>query len=144
MDTVEILSQSKRRRWVDFKGVFAIDRLPSNVKLPAGFVINLDKHNEPGSHWVSIFVNKLGQAFYFDSFGMKPTATVQEWIDKNHFKLSFYNKIKLQNEHFYNCGHFALAFLDFVFNKNDGKTFSEKYKAIKNRDIAVIKYIQSW
>lgn len=39
-------------------------------KFKIGVIFNLDKHYEPGSHWVSLFVNlKKNYIFYFDSTG---------------------------------------------------------------------------
>ena len=38
-----------------FRGVYAMDRLPCNRR-PGLYVINMDNHNEPGSHWVAVYV----------------------------------------------------------------------------------------
>lgn len=39
-------------------------------KTKIGIVFNLDKHNEPGSHWVSMFIDmEHNLVFYFDSAG---------------------------------------------------------------------------
>ena len=49
---------------------FSLKKQLANKKTKIGFVFNLDKHNEPGSHWVSLFVdmdNKI--IYYFDSGG---------------------------------------------------------------------------
>lgn len=43
-----------------------------------GMVFNLDPHDKPGSHWVSMFVDmKNGGIYYFDSVGTYPPKEVQ-------------------------------------------------------------------
>jgi len=56
-----------------------------------GFIINLDKHDEPGSHWTSIFMcinpslESYG-AYYYDSVARFPPEQVKSWVDR--FKAS--------------------------------------------------------
>lgn len=51
-----------------FKGVYPSDRIPKLNILKQYAIINLDKSNEPGSHWVSI-AWKNGNIYLYDSFG---------------------------------------------------------------------------
>ena len=46
-----------------FKGVFARDSLPHPVT-SGYYIVNLDRHDEPGSHWVAIC-----DEIFYDSFG---------------------------------------------------------------------------
>ena len=55
-----------------FRGVFAINRLPT--RQPGAYVINLDRHDEPGSHWVVVFDDGK-RVEYFDSYGLPPSIT---------------------------------------------------------------------
>ena len=56
-----------------------------------GFVLNLDKHNESGSHWVALYTNlKNKQIYFFDSYGYKPKTEIVKlmsiiayWINSN-------------------------------------------------------------
>jgi hypothetical protein len=46
-----------------------------------GVIFNLDKHTQPGSHWVAMYAqfspeNKNGEIAYWDSYGMKPNPEV--------------------------------------------------------------------
>jgi hypothetical protein len=42
-----------------------------------GVIFNLDPHNKPGSHWVSMFCDlKAKGIYYFDSYGMVPPREV--------------------------------------------------------------------
>lgn len=52
-----------------------------NITPKIGMVINLDKHDEPGSHWVALYANlKNNKIYYFDSFGKKPGKKVTNFI----------------------------------------------------------------
>ena len=49
-----------------FNGVYSRNNLPNEIKKGA-YVINLDEHENSGTHWVSLFV-KTNEAIYFYSF----------------------------------------------------------------------------
>ena len=52
-------------------------------KAKIGIIFNLDKHNEPGSHWVCAFINmKQKAAYYFDSYGYPPPPEVVELLKR--------------------------------------------------------------
>jgi len=54
-----------------FLGVFPCDKLPEKQD---GFVIcNEDRHTEPGSHWVCIFLQPNKRAEFFNSNGKPPS-----------------------------------------------------------------------
>ena len=44
-----------------FRGVYAIDRLPIRAQTSAAYVINMDNHDEPGSHWIAVFVINMAE-----------------------------------------------------------------------------------
>ncbi len=48
-----------------------------------GMVINLDPHDQPGSHWVSLYADlDKNQIYFFDSFGKKPRKKIKKFINK--------------------------------------------------------------
>jgi len=48
-----------------------------------GMVINLDPHDKPGSHWVSLYANfDKNQIYFFDSFAKKPRKKIKKFINK--------------------------------------------------------------
>lgn len=48
-----------------------------------GMVINLDPHDKPGSHWVSLYTNfDKNQIYFFDSVGKKPRKKIKKFINK--------------------------------------------------------------
>ena len=50
-----------------FNGVYSRNNLPKKIKKGA-YVINLDEHENTGTHWIALFV-KTNEVIYFDSFG---------------------------------------------------------------------------
>jgi len=105
-------------------------------------IFNLDKHNEPGSHWVSMFVDlNEGCNYFFDSFGHKPVNEIQilmnrikeqvdELIKKNEYKIknsefkNIVNSTEYQEDG-HSCGLYSI---DFMVRFIEGGS----YKKIKN------------
>lgn len=78
-----ILTQDKTTRGT-FDGVFAEDRLPSCIRRPSSYVVNFDKANQPGSHWVAIYFDGCGNCEYFDSYGIEPKKNnIRDFIKRN-------------------------------------------------------------
>jgi hypothetical protein len=85
------------------------------------FVFNLDEHDEPGSHWVSLFVN-LNKSkpiiYYFDSVGDTPPQQIIKLIDnikaqgkKSNIDFVYnYNKQQHQTSTT-ECGMYTLYFI---------------------------------
>ena len=54
-----------------FEGVYALDKVPTNLQHNAIYVINLDKSKEKGSHWTALKIDRE-QVIYFDSLARPP------------------------------------------------------------------------
>lgn len=94
-----------------FGGVFASDTLPVAKKHFVSFIVNLDDHTLPGSHWVSIyFKNRI--AFYFDSYGRCPPKSILNFMQKNCDDV-YFNNVQVQNYFTTSCGYFCLFFILF-------------------------------
>ena len=52
----------------EFNGVFSRNNLHKTMK-DGAYVINLDEHEDVGTHWIALFCNK-NELVYFDSFGV--------------------------------------------------------------------------
>jgi len=111
-----------------------------------GFITNLDKHNESGSHWTSTFIildpeNASYGAHYYDSTVKKTPAYIEIFINrikkqclelypKKEFKIT-YNKKKHQRKNT-ECGVFSMIFqirwINFLLND---KNFSKNPDAPK-------------
>ena len=61
-------------------------------KTKLGIIFNLDKHDDPGSHWVSTYFDfKKCKIIYFDSVGVAPPKMI----------LNFLNKMKKKCQEYY-------------------------------------------
>lgn len=94
-----------------FGGVFASDSLPIYKNNFSSYIINLDAHTLPGSHWTAVFFTSNAQAFYFDSFGHKPKNKNILNFMKRNASMIYYNKICVQDYYSVTCGYYCLFFL---------------------------------
>lgn len=64
-------------------GDINFNELERQGKHKIGLVINLDEHNQTGSHWVSLYTDlKKKQVYFFDSVGRKPVKKIRKFINK--------------------------------------------------------------
>lgn len=101
-------------------------------------ILNLDRHNKKGSHWVSCFINNVTKSVeYFDSLGKEPNKYIREFLfnfEENYtFKI---NKIAFQDKSNL-CGLYACW---FIINKLEGKTF-EEIQELNVSDKKMYKYL---
>jgi hypothetical protein len=130
-----------------------LDSLLNSGKYRLGFIFNLDKHNQSGSHWVAMFADILkGHIYYIDSVGeppMKEFVALMNKIKKfclsssreNYCRKNPQNEIcksitdfkkidlrysKTQHQHGGSeCGVYAI---NFILRWLDGETFDELTK----------------
>lgn len=97
-------------------GVFSKDELPKK-KYDGFYIINMqdseDKYGNPlpGTHWTAFFKWK-GQSIYFDSFGIVPPKSVNNFLPKP----IMYNSQQIQAIESTCCGWFAVYFGHYLFN----------------------------
>lgn len=122
---------------------FNLKKLLDTKKTRFGLVLNLDKHNEPGSHWVSIFCNldpssKQYGLCFFDSGGTPPLPLIKKFIktiwdevkqlfpeQSKTFVLKYNNTQKqFQNTE---CGVFSTIFLAACLKHNN-----KNYRSIRS------------
>jgi hypothetical protein len=85
-----------------------------------GFILNLDKHYESGSHWVALYTDlKNKQIYFFDSYGYEPKNEIIELMD-------IYAKWINNNEKMINGG--KTNKIKKILNFTNGK--SNQYKNI--------------
>jgi hypothetical protein len=94
------------------------------------FIMNLDPHDKPGSHWVAVAISNMDKSImYYDSLCIHPTHQILQDLkrlamkmDREHmFKFKF-NTVRDQSKSSGRCGFFAMQFLHKILN---GKTFKE-------------------
>ncbi len=77
-------------------------------KTKLGIIYNLDKHNEPGSHWVAVYFDiKKCQIIYYDSVGIPPPKLI----------VSFLNELKKDCENYYNVKRNQKRKVDIFVNE---------------------------
>lgn len=99
---------------LNFKGCYSsdeIEKLNKKVTEKNFYIINLDKSNEPGSHWICIMLTPLGKNYFFDSYGMPPYLTEFKKFMNDSYQ---YNKICLQHHLSTSCGQWCMY---FIFHK---------------------------
>ena len=124
-----------------------------------GIVFNLDRHNEPGSHWVAVFADlKKKEVYYYDSYGLRPPYEIRVLMNKisqmgnfipnvdtnksktgecldnchlgsNVFK-SYYNNVRHQYKNS-ECGVYSMH---FIISFLEGQTFDQIINNIKTDD----------
>lgn len=76
-----------------------------------GIIFNLDKHDEPGSHWVCGYIDIPNKsAYYFDSYGLPPPPEVSVLLERckeQGCETILYNDIRHQRKDS-ECGMYCL------------------------------------
>ena len=95
-----------------FLGVFPLDKIPP-VQHPASLVINLQKSNNEGSHWIAIYARDRSTAIYWDSFALLP---IKEPIVKylSQFSTVLRNGCPYQNPFSEVCGQYCIVFIYYM------------------------------
>jgi Ulp1 protease family, C-terminal catalytic domain len=111
--------------------------LESKGKTKVGLVLNEDNSNQPGSHWVGMYMMlPERQVQFFDSYGNKPMAPVCEWISTINRKIKSiggksFTVLWNPHRHQYANSECGVYTLNFLINRLEGKSF----KSIVNNQI---------
>jgi hypothetical protein len=112
-----------------------------NKKTKIGVVFNLDKHDEPGSRWVSLFVDLDDKfIFYLDSAGEAIQPEIDDLVKRIQLQamdlgmqLEFYQNSPLEHQMQNNeCGMYAVYFIiAMLTGKVKGKKFKNSMEKIR-------------
>jgi hypothetical protein len=117
METKDINKELK-----DYKcyiGTFARDLLPkkSIIERPIALIINTDKSNKPGQHWMALFIDKNNNAEYLDSYGFSPIHNeIINFLAISKVKTIQYNSQQLQSVITSTCGAYCVLFIKMRCN----------------------------
>ena len=100
-----------------------------------GVIFNLDKHTQPGSHWVALFIDgEKKKIYYFDSYGDEIPEEIEKFsseVSRQSEKFGEkYEQIISKNRHQYGnseCGMYSLFFIVQLLKGTPHSTF-EKYR----------------
>ena len=93
-----------------FKGVFAVNNIPLKVGL---YIVNTDKANKPGLHWVAVKQTKT-KIYIYDSFSRKSSYILKILYDKavkKGLKIIDVNTERDQYDKSELCGPISLSWL---------------------------------
>lgn len=136
MTTLDIQKALKSHKFTKkyFQGVFAINTIPKRVKSkPALYVINTDKSNQPGQHWLAVYFPSNGCGEFFDSYGRSATKypEIKRFLKYNS-KCIIYNNKQLQSLFTGVCGQYCCIFLLNRCKRNSMEKFIKLFN-IKNQ-----------
>lgn len=100
-------------------GVYAADRIPFKLELPAALIVNTDPASQPGTHWIAIYIDKYGSGVYFDSYGEKPRSKHHRHRLRRLCKTIEYNTKRLQSWDSKVCGEYCIM---FIYNMCSGRS----------------------
>lgn len=138
MDTNQI--NKSLRNVSSFIGTFPADRIPVVKARPASFVLNFDKHDSQGSHWVSLILLPNGESEYMDSFGLPPLQQdILNYIKKNSKAYTF-NCQQFQHPLAISCGLYAIHFIKHRYRNLSFESFSAHFsKNLANNENVIQK-----
>ena len=129
LSNFELKRYAKQLKISNFRGVFMRDTLPKHPQDTECGIVNLNTHDQSGSHWVCYY--KQGQKrIYFDSFGQITPVEVQ-WYLKTNSEFQSGKEVIQRNTDIDQapntvvCGHLCLAVLKSL-------TGGEKFQTILN------------
>lgn len=136
----------------------SLETLIQNKINKVGIVFNLDKHDQGGSHWTSMFIDIENQfIFYFDSAANELPTEVNTLVKKiksqgqqlsNPIQFKFYsNKNHRHQSSNTECGMYSLFFIiTMLTGKTDHDnqmTVAQKLKLFRNKKIPD-KYVEKY
>jgi hypothetical protein len=92
-------------------GIYMKDEIPMYLK-EGNYIINLQNHDESGSHW-TCFIKDKNNIYYYDSFAVVPPQNAYDIFLKNVDNIYYIDKLD-QNLDATSCGWWCIAFLYFM------------------------------
>lgn len=96
----------------------------TDLKL-GNYIINLENHNQNGSHWIALVVG-THECVWMDSFGAPPTEMISYTL-RQHYSRINYNNFIVQNINSNACGYFCIGLLLYL------KKHSKQYKTLTGK-----------
>lgn len=142
MDTTTInrILRSLPTTYRYYAGCFPSDGLSLPGKYPSAVVANLDESDEPGSHWVAIYMKSPSSVYYFDSYGIPPVEKLEQFLC--NFTHRTVNDCIIQSLNSYVCGHYCIFFLVFCCRGYSYERIMSVLLAQRNPDAFVANYVR--
>jgi len=110
---------------------FQLSKFMNLDKKKIGVIFNLDRHDQDGSHWVSLYIDIDAKfVFYFDSAGSRIPANIKRLVDEivkqGGEVMRFYqNYPKIHQRGGTECGVYSLFFLVTMLTNRRGGDIDE-------------------
>ena len=94
-----------------------------------GVIFNLDPHDKPGSHWVSMYADfdKLNEIYYFDSYGLrepKEVTALMNRLKEQSENMGNETKIHVNNiRHQFKNSECGIYSINFILKLLEGNTY---------------------
>lgn len=96
-----------------FHGVYPSDKIPKLTDRKPYAILNLDRSDEPGSHWIALA--KVGNnSIVYDSFGRHHTKIIPSLLYSGNGKLISTDDDQEQHILATDCGARSLSWLEFL------------------------------
>ena len=122
-------------------GVFPSDKLPPMQNYPSCLIANIDSSNQPGSHWIAMFVDCDGIGEYFDSYGRPPSKKFASYLRK-YSKTIKHNSLRIQGPFSNSCGQYSVY---YISQRARGRTMKNIVDAFSLdfmlNDVCVAEYV---
>ena len=119
-----------------------LNKLKNNGKNKLGVIFNLDPHDKPGSHWVSMYADfdKLNEINYFDSYGIKEPNEVTKFMNRlkeQSDAMGCKTNINVNNvRHQFKNSECGIYSIHFILKSLEGNKFEDlKNNIIKDDDM---------
>ena len=114
--TSDLQLLNKLREFKNFDGVFPVDELPVHLSENHAIIINFEKHDQKGSHWVCAINSPEFGKIYIDPLGLPPPIEIDQFLKRGSGKKDYLiNTIEYQPMSSDDCGsycyHFVKSFL---------------------------------
>lgn len=133
-----------------FLGTFACDKLTLLPKTDSlvSIIVNLDKAEDPGSHWTALSIKRKGHdqnCYFYDPLGSPCTNNYILQIVKRYNPLQ-YNKQQIQAITSRYCGIYCVAFVLFMDKGGESiesfnKMFCKTDYLLSYNDKIVVQYV---
>ena len=116
-------------------------------------IFNLSTHNEPGSHWVALYVSVLDNIiFYFDSTGSKPPLEIQKLVKdiqqkakKTNIVLKYLDSVFEHQKGHSECGVYVLYFIiEMISNAGNKSVMEKKIRQFQGAERITDEFIETY
>jgi len=131
----------------NYKGAYPSDAIPTFKLSSKGtnyVVINTDKREGSGEHWVCLAMDR-SKCQYFDSFGAHILESgIEKYVKKMGYNTYVYNSKSIQPFYSEKCGYYVIAFILAIESGESFKKFINQFTRIKDNDEILIQRIKKY